>query len=364
MAEWLIECGCEMAAMESTGSYWKPVYNVLELFGLDVMVVNAQHVKNVPGRKTDANDATWMATLLAQGLLKPSYVPGREQRELREVTRYRKSLTEERTREVNRLGKMLEGANIKLTSIVSDVLGRNSRKLLAAVLDGESISELTIEGMITRQMSRKATLLVAAMDGVASKTQRLLIRAVLDHIDDMTRRIADLDEIIKNEMDDYDRAIEQLDTVPGIGEASAQVILAEIGLDMERFPTAGHLAVWAGVCPGNNQSAGKRKYSPTRKGNNTLKATLVQCAQAAVQKKDTFFRAQYERLVARRGKNRAKVAVAHSMIVAIWHMLKSGSNYKDLGGSYYNSFNPKKKISMHLKKLTELGWTPPTPALA
>jgi transposase len=364
LAEWLINAGCEMAAMESTGSYWKPIYNVLDLLGLDVMVVNAQHIKNVPGRKTDVNDATWISKLLAQGLLKPSFIPDREQRELREVTRYRKSLTEERAREINRLGKMLEGANVKLTSVVRDVLGKSARKLLAAALEGEALDELTIEGMIDRKMTRKSTLLVDAMDGVISRTQRRLIRAVLDHIDDMARRIAELDDIIRDEMEKYDAAIELLDGVPGIGVASAQTILAEIGLDMSRFPTAGHLAVWAGLSPGNNQSAGKRKNSPTYQGNSILKSAMVQCAQAAVLKKESFFRAQYDRLVVRRGKNRAKVAIAHSMIVAIWHMLKNGTGFIDLGVDYYNKFNPKKKIAMHLKKLEELGWTPPIPVTA
>jgi len=364
LAEWLMDVDCEMAVMESTGSYWKPVYNILELLGLEVMVSNARDVKNLPGRKTDVKDSEWMARLLAQGLLKPSFIPDRPQRELREVTRYRKSLTEERAREINRLGKMLEGANIKLTSYVNDVLGKTSRSLIEAAIAGEPITGITIEGMLKGKMNGKSALLVDAMDGVLSKTQRLLIKAVLDHIDDMTRRISDLDDIIRGEMEKYDEAIRRLDTVPGIGFQSAQTILAEIGLDMSRFPTAGHLSVWAGVCPGNNISAGKSKGGKTRKGNQTLRATLVQCAQSATNTKDTFFRAQYDRLVVRRGKNRAKMAVAHSMITAIWHMLKYESDYIDLGGDYYNRFNPEKKINMYLKKLRELGWVPTVPVVA
>jgi transposase len=364
LAEWLISVDCEMAVMESTGSYWKPVYNILELLGLEVMVSNAREVKNLPGRKTDVNDAEWMSRLLAQGLLRPSFIPDRPQRELREVTRYRKSLTEERAREINRLGKMLEGANIKLTSIVDDVLGKNSRVLLDAAIAGEPITGVTIEGMLKGKIKGKAALLVDAMEGVLSKTQRLLIKAVLDHIDDMTRRISDLDDIIRGEMEKYDKAIRRLDTAPGIGVESAQTILAEIGLDMDQFPTAGHLAVWSGVCPGNNISAGKSKGGTTRKGNQTLRTTLVQCAQSAINTKGTFFRAQYERLVVRRGKNRAKMAVAHSMVIAIWHMLKYESDFIELGGDYYNRFNPEKKINMYLKKLAELGWTPPVPAAA
>ena len=364
LAEWLIDVDCEMAVMESTGSYWKPVYNILELLGLEVMVSNARDVKNLPGRKTDIKDAEWMARLLAQGLLKPSFIPDRSQRELREVTRYRKSLTEERAREINRLGKMLEGANIKLTSVVGDVLGKNSRVLLEAALAGESITDLTIEGMLKGSIKGKSALLVDAMDGALSKTQRLLIKAVLDHIDDMTRRISDLDDIIRGEMEKYDEAINRLDTVPGVGQQSAQTILAEIGLDMSRFPTAGHLAVWAGVCPGNNISAGKSKGGRTRKGNQTLRTTLVQCAQAATNSKGTYFKAQYDRLVVRRGANRAKMAVAHSIIIAIWHMLKNGTDFIELGGDYYNRFNPEKKINMYLKKLKDLGWMPPVPVVA
>ena len=364
MAEWLESVNCDMAVMESTGSYWKPVYNILELLGVAVMVSNARDVKNLPGRKTDVKDAEWMARLLAQGLLRPSYTPDRAQRELREVTRYRKSLTEERAREINRLGKMLEGANIKLSSVVDDVTGKSSRKLLEAALAGESLTEITIEGMVNRKMRGKSALLVDAMDGVLSNTQRLLIKAVLDHIDDMTRRISDLDDIIRDEMEKYDEAIKRLVKIPGIGVSSAQTILAEIGLDMNQFPTAGHLAVWAGVCPGNNVSAGKSKSGKTRKGNQTLRTTLVQKAQSATLTKNTFFRAQYDRLLVRRGKNRAKMAVAHSIIIAIWHMLKHGTQYNELGGGYYNSFNPEKKINMHLKKLAELGWKPPVPAVA
>jgi transposase len=362
LAGWLLEVKCEMVAMESTGSYWKPVYNLLEDFGLDAMVVNAQHMKNVPGRKTDVKDAEWMASLLSRGLLKPSFIPGREQRELREVTRYRKSLTEERAREINRLGKMLEGTNIKLSSYVSDIVGKSSRKLLDAALKGQDLSAETIESLIQGKLSGSSAVLADAMDGVMSRTQRKLIKAVLDHIDDMARRIKSLDDLIDGEMQHYAEAIDLLDSVDGIGIRSAQVILAEIGMDMSRFPSPGQLAAWVGVCPGNNKSAGKMKYGATRKGNATVKTTIVQCAQAAILKKGTFYRAQYDRLVVRRGANRAKMAVAHSMIIAIWHILKKHEPFKDLGGDYYNRFNTEKKINSLLKKLKELGWEQPIPA--
>jgi len=364
LAKWLLEGNCEMAAMESTGSYWKPVYNILEVLGVEVMVVNAQHLKHVPGRKTDIKDAEWIAKQLSAGNLRGSYVPDREQRELREVTRYRKSLTEERAREINRLSKMLEGANIKLTSVVSDVLGKSARKLLSTYVGGEDITGETIGSLIDKQLIGKAGMLVEAMDGVMSAVQRKLVKAVLEHIDDMARRIAELSKMIDDEMSKYDECIKRLDEIGGIGEQSAQTILAEIGMDMSRFPTASHLAKWAGLCPGNNESAGKKKSGRVSKGNATLKTTMIQCAQSAVLMKGTFFRAQYDRLVVRRGKNRAKVAVAHSMIIAIWHMLKYGTAYKDLGGDYYNRFNKEKKIAMHLKKLAELGYSLPIQATA
>jgi len=364
LADWLREGNCEMAAMESTGSYWKPVYNILEILGVEVIVVNAQHLKHVPGRKTDVKDAEWIAKQLSAGNLRGSYVPDREQRELREITRYRKSLTEERAREINRLSKMLEGANIKLTSVVKDVLGKSARKLLTTFMDGEDITEETIGSLIDKQLIGKAAMLVDAMDGVMSVVQRKLVKAVLEHIDEMARWIAELSKMIDDEMSKYDDCIKRLDEIGGIGEQSAQTILAEIGMDMSQFPTASHLAKWAGLCPGNNESAGKKKSGRASKGNATLKTTMIQCAQSAVLMKGTFFRAQYDRLVVRRGKNRAKVAVAHSMIIAIWYMLKYGTAYKDLGGDYYNRFNKEKKIAMHLKKLAELGYSPPIQATA
>ena len=358
LANWLIGQGCQKVAMESTGSYWKPVYNVLELLGLNIIVVNAQHMKAVPGRKTDMKDAEWIADLLQHGLLKASFIPDRNQRELREVTRYRKSLVEERAREVNRLSKTLEGCNIKLSSFVTHITGMSSRNLISAAMQGDITEEL-IEAVTIGKVKEKKEELVHAMDGVLSPIQKKLIAAILDHIDDMTKRIDDVDTIINGEMRQYEDAIRALDEIPGIGKQSAEVILAEIGLDMNRFPSAAHLASWAGICPGNYESAGKRKSGRTNKGNPTLKTTLVQCAKTAVKKKDTFFRAQYERLSPRRGGNRASVAVAHSMLIAIYHILKYNQPFVDLGRDYYHQFNPEKKINSYLKKLSELGWQPP-----
>jgi len=316
LANWLLEANCEMVAMESTGSYWKPIYNVLEMLGLDVIIVNAHHIKTVPGRKTDIKDAEWIADLLNHGLLKASYIPDKAQRELREVSRYRKALIQERAREKNRLEKILEGANIKLSSVLKDITGLSARKLIKGAIEG-GVTEDNIDDMLYSTAKEKRKELLIAMDGVMTNVQKLLVKAILDHIDDMTRRIKELDKIIDKEMKDYDDAIKALDEIPGIGEESAQTILAEIGLDMSRFPTAANLASWCGLSPGNNESAGKRKRGKTCKGNKTLKTTLIQCAQAAIKKKDSFFKAKYERLTVRRGNNRAKVAVAHSIIIAI-----------------------------------------------
>jgi transposase len=363
MAKWLQEHECEIVAMESTGSYWKPIYNVLELLGMDVIVVNAQHVKAVPGRKTDVKDAQWIADLLQHGLLKASYIPTREQRELREISRYRKSLVEERARELNRLGKVLEGGNIKLTSVVKDINGVTSRKLLDALIT-DGVNETNIDEMLYGSLREKRAELLEACNGVLSRMQCQLVRAMLDHIDDMTKRIGEIGKIINEHMHEYEDAIERLDEIPGISQQSAQVILAEIGLDMSRFPTAGHLARWAGLAPGNNESAKRRKNGRTTKGNMTLKTTLIQCAKTAKRKKGSFFKAQFERLAVRRGKNRATVAVAHSMLIAIYHMLNENEHFVDLGESYYIERNPQRKINYLLKKLDALGWQPPTPVTA
>ena len=358
LVDWLVHEKCEMAAMESTGSYWKPLYNLFELSNLNAIVVNAAHMKALPGRKTDIKDAEWIADLLRHGLLRASYIPGREQRELREIARYRKSLIEERAREVNRLQKMLEGANIKLDSIVSDIQGKSSRKLLDKILldiapDPEEVAEL-----IDRRMHRNLDKIMLSIEGITTPLQRRLFALVLNHIDDMTKRIADMDEMVDEYMAEYEKAIAAIDEIPGIGRQSAQVILAEIGVDMSRFPSAAHLCSWAGVCPGNNQSAGKRKHGKTTKANKTLKTTLVQCAQSASRVKSSYFAAQYQRISVRRGKKRAIVAVAHSILIAIYHVLRNDVPFKDLGSDYYDNFNREHKIREYLKRLNSLGWTP------
>lgn len=355
LTEWLLENGCEMVAMESTASYWKPLYNLFELSGLPAMVVNAQHMKTLPGKKTDVKDAEWIADLLQHGLLKASFIPDREQRELREVSRYRKSLVEERSRELNRLQKMLEGANIKLSSKLTNINGKGGRKFLDLLLSGEDISLESVDDIRNDNMHSSAEEILNSLDGIVSELQKKLLRSVLDHIDDMTRRIKDVDKIIKDYIKDYEDAINAVDEIPGVGKIGAQTILAEIGRDMSRFPTAAHLCKWAGVAPGNNQSAGKSRSGRTTKGNIALKTTLIQCAHGASKHKGTFFYAQFQRIKIRRNSKIAAMAVAHSILIAIYHMLKYNQPYCDLGADFYNKFNREKKINSYLKKLSELG---------
>jgi transposase len=319
-----------MAAMESTGPYWKPLYNIFEQENLPIMVCNAYHIKNVPGRKTDVNDAQWIARCLSQGLLNPSYVPDREQRELRDMTRFRKSQIEERARNINRLQKFLEGANIKLGSWVSDVEGKSATELLELVIGKADFTINDVAERMHRNLKSSAKELFLSLEGSITPTQREFFRHIMDVIREQTVQIEKTDAMIQRSLNDnFKAAVEALDTIPGIGKVSAEQIIAEIGTDMSRFRSQNQLSKWAGVCPGNNQSAGKRKSGRTPPANKTLKSTLAQCAQSARKKKDSFFFAQYGRLVTHRGKNRATMAVAHSMLIAIYFVL-CGNEFKDL----------------------------------
>ena len=357
MANWLLENNCEKVAMESTASFWKPLVNIFEMTNLDYTVINARDYKNLPGKKTDVLDSEWIADLLQHGMLRDSYIPTREQRELREATRYRKSLTQERTRGLNRLQKMLEGANIKITSILSGVLGVTSRNLIEYVLENDE--DITIEKaneLVTTRIHAKLEDVVRAMEGIITPFQKTMMKEVIKHIDELTERIKEMDNLIDEYMKDYEKSKKKLEKMPGLGKRSAEIILAEIGQDMTRFPTSGHICSWAGVCPGNNESVGKRRSGKTRKGNKILKSTLVECAQSAVRRKDTFFYAQYQRIAMRRGKKRATLAVAHSILIAIYYMIKEDKEYQDLGADFYNKFNKEKKANAYMKKLKELGY--------
>jgi len=355
MVAWLKENGCQMAAMESTGSYWKPLYNIFEQEGLPAMVCNAHHIKNVPGRKTDVGDAQWIAKCLSQGLLNPSFVPDREQRELRDMTRFRKSQIEERARNINRLQKFLEGANIKVGSWLSDVEGKSAKELLELVIGR---SDFTVDDVAERMhgnMKSTAEELFLSLEGSITPSQREFFAHVMAVIREQTVQIEKTDAMIQRSLNDnYKEAVKALDAIPGIGKVSAEQIVAETGVDMSRFRNQHSLSKWAGVCPGNNESAGKRKSGKTTHGNKTLKTTLVQCAKSAKNKKDSFFSAQYSRLVSHRGKNRATMAVAHSLLIAIYFVL-NGCVYEDLGSGYYMQFNREKKINSHVKQLSKLG---------
>lgn len=368
MADWLRQNGCQMAAMESTASYWKPLYNILESSDLNAIVVNARHMKAVPGRKTDVKDAEWIADLLQHGLLQPSYIPDKDQRELRELVRYRKSLVGERTRELNRLQKMLEGANIKLSGTVTDINGKSARSILEYLLTGESMDEAKYDEMyeqkvIAHNLKASKEQIIDDLNGVMTLLQRKMMKELLSHLDELNAHIKNLDVEIDNFMKpDEKKASEAIQDVTGIGNTSAQAIVSVIGTDMSRFKTDAHISSWAGLCPGNNESAGKRRSGKTRKGNALLRTTLITCAHAAVKNKKSYFYAQFMRISTHRGKKRAYVAVAHSMLIAIYHILKDGVVFKDLGADYYNQFNKERKINAYLKKLKVLGWEAPVVA--
>ena len=357
LAAWLKESGCEMIAMESTGSYWKPLMNIFEEEGLSAIIVNAQHMKAVPGRKTDVTDSQWIAQLLQQGLLSASYVPERDQRELRDMIRYRKSTVEERARETNRLIKVLQGANIKLAETVSNINGVTAQRLLSLIRSGEEISLEKVNICKIGRIEATTEELVMALEGHCTPLQKDLIGVIISNIESINQRIEKIEGLIDKHMTiPFVDAAERLEAIPGIGNDSAQVIVTEIGIDMGKFPAAKHLCSWSGLSPGNRQSAGRQKSGKTCKANKTLKSVMVQCANAALKNKNTYYSAQYARLVRSKGHKKAIVAVAHSMMTAIYHVL-CGDEFKDLGADYYNNFNRDKKIFAHAKQLQKLGMT-------
>lgn len=362
MAAWLDEAKCEMVAMESTASYWKPLYNVLETWELPVMVVNAHHMKAVPGRKTDVQDAEWIADLLQHGLLKASYIPSKEQRELRELVQYRKSLIEDRGRELNRLQKMLEGGNIKLSGTITQINGKSARNILNFITDGGYFDDAKYDEMLANKeiscnLKSSKEQIIDDLNGVLSPIQRRVMKELLAHLDELNEHIRNLDNDIDRFMKQEDRdAAQAIQEIPGIGASSAQVIISVIGNDMSRFPSDRHISKWAGLCPGNNESASKRKSGKTTKGNKMLRTTLVNCAHSAVKVKTSYFSALFARISAHRGKKRAYVAVAHSMLIAIYHVLHDGVGFRDLGADYYNQFNRERKANGMLKKLKALGY--------
>lgn len=364
-SDWLAEGECQMVAMESTASYWKPLYNILESSGLNAMVVNARHMKAVPGRKTDITDSEWIADLLQHGLLQASYIPDRDQRELRELVSYRKSLVQDRTRELNRLQKMLEGANIKISGTITDINGKSARSIINTILagiviDSSKYDEMYDSKVIAHNLKASKEQIIDDLNGFMSPLQRKMMKELLKHVDELDAHIEHLNDDIDSHMKpDEKQAVDAIKDVTGLGITSAQAIISVIGTDMSRFPTDAHISSWAGLCPGNNESAKKRRNGKTRKGNKLLRTTLIVCAHSAANVKDSYFRAQFQRISAHRGSKRAYVAVAHSMLIAIYHILKDGVAFQDLGADYYNQFNKERKINAYLKKLKALGWEMP-----
>ena len=331
--DWLLAAGCTHVAMESTGVYWKPIYNLLEETDLTVLVVNAQHIKQVPGRKTDVRDCEWIADLLRHGLLQASFIPDQAQRELRELTRYRTSLIQERAAEVNRVQKVLEGANIKLAAVTKDITGVSAREILAELVAG-STDAVGMAKLARGRLRAKIPELEQALVGRLRPHHQFLIAQQLAHIDALDEAIERVSEEIERRTHPFAEIITLLDTIPGVAQRTAEVLVAEIGTDMSRFPTAAHLASWAGLAPGNNESGGKRRSGKTRKGSPWLRAALVEAAHGAGLKKETYLQAQYRQLVRRKGKKRAAVAVAHSIIVIAYHVIKEKRPYTDLGADY------------------------------
>ena len=355
LVDWLLGHQVTHVAMESTGVYWKPLYNLLEATGITVFVVNAAHMKAVPGRKTDVQDAVWICDLMQHGLLKPSFIPPRPQRELRELTRYRISLTRERAAEANRIQKVLEGGNIKLGSIVADILGKSGRAILEAMATGISAPE-ALAALAQGRLRATQEELVAALQGRLTDHQRLMLRLQLDHVRYLDQQIEALDAEVAKRLAPFAPQIVQLDTIPGVSQHIAEVILAEVGPDMTRFPNGAHLVSWAGMCPGSNESAGKRRGSRTRKGNQTLRGMLTQAGHAAGRTKHTYLGATYRRIAARRGRKRAAIAVGRSILEIAYFVLRDGVQYQDLGANYYDERKKDAIVRNATKRLERLGY--------
>ena len=354
LSDWLAEADVTQVAMESTGVYWKPIWNVLES-RFQMLLVNARHIKQVPGRKTDVKDAEWIAQLLQHGLLRGSFVPCTPQRELRELTRQRKQLIQARAAVANRIQKVLEDANIKLASVATDVLGVSGRAMLEAIIAGQEDPEVLAE-MARRRLRSKIPELRLALRGRVTDHHRFLLRLLLDEVAQQDGLIARLSARITEVMPaPFAEAVQRLVTIPGIDERAAENILAEVGTDMGQFPSAGHLASWTGMCSGNRESAGKRQSGKTPKGNRWLRAMLVQAAWAASHTKNTYLSAQYRRLAGRRGKKRALVALGHTLLVIIYQVLKGRTGYRELGPDYFDRLDTERLTRTLVRRLERLG---------
>jgi transposase len=352
--DWLKAHQVTHVAMESTGIYWRPVFNLLEE-DFRVVLVNAAHIKTVPGRKTDVKDCEWIADLLSHGLLRGSFIPPEPIRDLRDLTRYRKSLTDERVREVNRLQKFLEAANIKLSSVANDVMGASGRAMLEALTAGSTDPQVLSE-LAKGRLRKKLPELRKALEGRFRPHHRFMVGEILTHIDFLDEAIERISQEVSCRIVPFSKMVEVMDLVPGINQRTAEGVLSEIGVDMNCFPTDGHAASWAGLCPGNNESAGKRKSGKTRKGDRWLRRYLIEAAWAATRKKGSYLSALYHRLVVRRGKKKAIAAVAHRLLVIIYHMLKDQASYRELGSDHFNKLNAAYVQRHHVRRLESLGF--------
>ena len=358
LSDWLTSKGITIVAMESTGVYWKPPFNILEAQGFELVVVNARHVKAVPGRKTDVKDAEWLADLLRHGLLKSSFIPNRWQRELRELVRYRKTLVEERARLVTRVAKLLEGANIKLGDVASDVMGASARAMLKELAAGNTDTHAMADLAKSHLRNRREEL-EHALTGSVGPHQAFMLNSQIRMVEQIEAEIEAVNVEVEERVRPFQAAVALIDEIPGIGQRSAEQILAETGVDMSRFPSAAHFASWARVAPGNNESGGKRHYASTGGGNPYLRTALVEAALGAVRagrSKPNFFSARYQRLAARRGPKRAAMAVAHSMLVAIYHILKDGAHFHDLGAHFHDEQRRERFVRRSVQRLQELGY--------
>jgi transposase len=355
MVEWLQAQKVTHVAMESTGVFWKPIFNLLEDH-FTVLLVNPREVQQVPGRKTDVSDCQWIAQLLQYGLLRGSFIPPRWQRDLRDLTRERTQLTDEQTRVANRIHKVLEDANIKLGSVATDILGVSGREILQRLIGGEQDAE-NLAQQARGKLRGKIPQLRRALRGNLREHHRFALRLHWDHLQQLEKLIEQLNERIAKLCQPYRKQIERLDGIVGVNQTGAESIVAEVGVDMGVFPTDGNLCSWAGMSSGNNESAGKRRSGRTLKGNRWLRRTLVLAAQAAGHAKDSFLASRFRRLAARRGKKRACVAVGHSILKIVYHMLKEGTRYRDLGGSYFDRLDPERLTRYLVRRLERLGHT-------
>jgi transposase len=353
LADWLSAHEVTHVAMEATGVYWRPVWHILD-GAFELMLANAHHIKAVPGRKTDVNDATWIAELLAHGLIRGSFVPPTSVQELRMLTRTRKQLVRERASHVQRIDKILQDANIKLGSVLSDIMGQSGRAILAAIVDGET-NPLRLAGRVRIRVHASREQLVAALRGKITTTHRFMLRLHLGQADALEAAIAELDKEVGERLEPFRNAQARVTQVPGIADVAAAAVLSEIGLDMSRFPSARHLVSWATLCPRNDESAGKRRSTRVRRGAAWLKPLLVQCAWAATRTKGSYLQAQFLRLKARRGPKKAILAVAASMLTAIYHMLKNGTDYVDIGPNHFVR-DRERAATQLIRKLDRLGF--------